>query len=194
MAFDVEAWNLEIKGYLTGAMLATKHVARAMVAKKLPGSVIYIPSDAAHQGEPGNSCYSAAKAGLLNFARAAAMEFARHGIRVNTVSPTCTEQNLWMYAQMLNVPRGPYNLSPDDFLQGIPLGRFCTTSDVANAVVFLASDESSFLTAVDIPLDGGARAKYWPWTPGKWSGITTERYLATMKRNRYGVLIDENDV
>jgi NAD(P)-dependent dehydrogenase (short-subunit alcohol dehydrogenase family) len=187
MNFDLAGWDLEMRGYLTGAMLATKHCARAMVGAKRPGTVIYVLSDAAHQGEPGNSCYCAAKAGLLNFARAAAMEFARHKIRVNSVSPTFMEQNFWMFpAEFMNPPRAANSVTADDFLQGIPLARFCTTSDVANAVIFLASDESSYLTAVDIPLDGGARAKYWPWTPGKHTGITSDSY-AKMTPNRYGV-------
>lgn len=191
--FDLEVWDLEMRGYLTGAMLATKHCARAMVGAKRPGTIIYVLSDAAYQGEPGNSCYCAAKAGLLNFARAAAMEFARHNIRVNSVSPTFMEQNFWMFPpEFMNPPqRAANSVTADDFLQGIPLARFCTTSDVANAVIFLASDESSYLTAVDIPLDGGARAKYWPWTPGKYTGITSESY-AKMKPNRYGVSADED--
>ena len=192
MNFDLEAWDVEMKGYLTGAMLATKHCARAMTAAGRPGSIIYVLSDAAHQGEPGNSCYCAAKAGLLNFARAAAMEFARYSIRVNSVSPTFMEQNFWMFPpEFMNPPREAYNLSADDFLQGIPLARFCKTSDVANAIVFLASDEASYLTAVDIPLDGGARAKYWPWTPGKHTGVTSAGY-ATMKPNRYGITEGNN--
>jgi 3-oxoacyl-[acyl-carrier protein] reductase len=83
-----------MKGYLTGAMLATRHTARAIVDKGIAGSIIYILSDAAHQGEAGNACYSAAKAGLLYFSRAAAMEFARRGIRLNSVSPNCMEHNL----------------------------------------------------------------------------------------------------
>ncbi|MGH7907256.1 MAG: SDR family NAD(P)-dependent oxidoreductase [Candidatus Binataceae bacterium] len=186
MNFDLDVWNLEMKGYLTGAMLATKHAARAMTANRA-GSIIYILSDAAHQGEPGNSCYCAAKAGALNFARAAAMEFAQYGVRVNSVSPTFMEQNYWMFPpEFLNPERGPYNLTADDFLQGIPLARMCTADDVANAVVFLASEESSYLTAVDIPLDGGAAAKYWPWTPGKFSGISSENYAAGLQKNRYG--------
>jgi NAD(P)-dependent dehydrogenase (short-subunit alcohol dehydrogenase family) len=193
MDFDLEVWNLEIEGYLTGAMLAAKHTARAMVSKPNPGSIMYILSDAAHQGEPGNSCYCAAKGGLLNFSRAAAMEFARHDIRVNSVSPTFMEQNYWMFPKAFLEPeRAPYNLTADDFLQGIPLARMCTTTDVANACVFLASDESAYLTAADIPLDGGARAKYWPWTPGKWTKVNSEQYVANLKKNRYGEPVDDD--
>jgi NAD(P)-dependent dehydrogenase (short-subunit alcohol dehydrogenase family) len=193
MDFDLTEWNREIEGYLTGAMLATKYTARAMVAKPNSGSIIYILSDAAHQGEPGNSCYCAAKAGLLNFSRAAAMEFARYGIRVNSVSPTFMEQNYWMFpSAFLNPERGPYNLNADDFLQGIPLARMCTAADVANACVFLASDESSYITAADIPLDGGARAKYWPWTPAKWTGINSEQYVKGIKKVRYGEPVEDD--
>jgi len=193
MDFELSAWNLEMEGYLTGAMLATKYSARAMVAKPNPGSIIYILSDAAHLGEPGNSCYCAAKGGLLNFSRAAAMEFARHDIRVNSVSPTFMEQNYWMFpAEFLSPERGPYNLTADDFLQGIPLARMCSAADVANACVFLASDESAYLTATDIPLDGGARAKYWPWAPGKWTGVNSEQYVAGIKKSRYGEPVDDD--
>jgi hypothetical protein len=91
----------------------------------------------------------------------------------------------------LDLQRGPYNLSVDDFIQGIALGRICTTTDVANAVIFLASEESSLLTAADIPLDGRARAKYWPWTAGKYTGVTTAQHVAKFKRNRYGVAMPD---
>jgi len=193
--FNLHDWEKQIKGYLTGGMLTTKHVARAMQERGVEGSLIHIISDAAHQGEAGNAGYSAAKGGLLNYARAAAMELARYRIRVNTISPTFNEHLLWTYPiEWLN-PRihGPYNLSADDFLQGIPLGRFCSATDIANAVVFLASDAASFLTGVDLPLDGGARAKYWPWQPGKWSGITTDQHIAQMKERCYGVSVEELD-
>jgi NAD(P)-dependent dehydrogenase (short-subunit alcohol dehydrogenase family) len=181
-------WNRMLKGYLTAGMLTTKHVARAMVEKQTPGSIIHIISDAGHQGEAGNSAYSAAKAGLLNFSRAAAAEFGRYGIRVNTISPTFIDHLFSIYLPGRFNPRihAPYSLTADDFLQGIPLGRFCTAMDVANAAVFLASEEASFITGTDLALDGGARSKYWPWMPGKWSGITTEEYLAHTVRHRYG--------
>ena len=193
--FNLHDWQKQLAGYLGGGMLTTKHVARSMQERGVAGSIIHIISDAGHQGEAGNAGYSAAKAGLLNYARAAAMELARYRIRVNTISPTFNEHLLWTYPLAWLNPRmhGPYNLTADDFLQGIPLGRFCTATDIANAAVFLASDASAFLTGVDLPLDGGARAKYWPWSPGKWSGVTTEKHIAQMKQRRYGIPIDELD-
>ncbi len=193
MDFNLHDWNRQLKGYLTGGMLTTKYTARAMVDKGVKGSIIHIISDAGHQGEAGNSGYSAAKAGLLNYCRAAAMELAEFGIRVNTISPTFMDHLFWQYpAKMLNPRiRGPHNMSADDFLQGIPLGRFCNARDIANTAVFLASDESAFITATDIPLDGGARGKYWPWQPGKHSGVNTEQVLETLQPHRFGDPVDD---
>lgn len=186
--FNLHDWNRQLKGYLTGGMLTTKYTARAMARGGNPGSIIHIISDAGHQGEAGNSGYSGAKGALLNYCRAAAMELAGHGIRVNTLSPTFMDHLFWQYpAKFLN-PRihGPYNLSADDFLQGIPLGRFCNAWDIAHAAVFLASDESGYITAADIPLDGGARGKYWPWQPGKHSGASTEKVLEKLVPHQFG--------
>lgn len=191
---NIHDWNRVIGGFLTGGMLMTKYTARAMVEKGKAGSIIHIISDAGHQGEAGNSGYSAAKGGLLNFARAAAMDLAHYRIRVNTISPTYIEHNLWRFGVEAATSRfrTRYRTTAEDFLRGIPLGRFCRATDVAYAAVFLASEESSFLTGVDLPLDGGARAKYWPWVPGKYDRITVEEYVKTVKPTRYGEPVDES--
>jgi NAD(P)-dependent dehydrogenase (short-subunit alcohol dehydrogenase family) len=184
-------WNRVIGSYLTGGMFMTKHAARAMVEKERAGAIIHIVSDAGHQGEPGNSGYSAAKAGLLNFARAAAMDLAPYGIRVNTISPTYIEHNLWRFGEGgWRTLRTRYRTTADDFLRGIPLGRFCRATDLAHAAVYLASDEASFVTGADLPLDGGARAKYWPWVPGEYTGITVEEYARSIQPTRYGEPVD----
>lgn len=182
---NIHDWNRVIKGYLTSAMLTTKYVAREMVEQKIAGSIIHIASDAAHQGEPGNCGYSAAKGGLVNFCRAAAMDLSQYGIRVNTISPTYIEHNIWRF-EMTPTLRRPFSSTGDDFLQGIPLGRFCRTSDVAYAAAFLASEESSFITGADLPLDGGARAKYWPWKPGEFRGTRLADYIENATPTRYG--------
>ena len=191
--YDLTGWDAQIKGYLTGGMLTTKYTARAMVAAGNPGSIIHVLSDAAHQGEAGNSGYSAAKAGLLNYSRAAAMELAEYRIRVNTLSPTFMDHLLWQYPVAAFSPPdpGPHGLTGDDFLQGIPLGRFCNAQDVADAALFLACDESTYITATDIPLDGGARAKYWPWQPGRHSGATLDRLLDDLQPHRFGDPADD---
>jgi NAD(P)-dependent dehydrogenase (short-subunit alcohol dehydrogenase family) len=183
-------WKRQIDGFLTGGMLVTKYVSKHMIDQGIRGSIIHICSDAALQGEPGNSGYSAAKAGLLNFARAAAMDLAYYGIRVNTISPTYIEHNMWRFGGVGSA-RTRLRVTTNDFLQGIPLGRFCRSTDLANTVVYLASEMSSFITAVDIPLDGGAGRKYWPWQPGIATGLTAEDYYANTPRTRYGEPVQE---
>jgi len=182
MDIALEDWNRQLSSYLTSAMLTTKYAARAM--GQSGGSIIHIASDAAHQGEPGNSGYSAAKAAVVNFSRAAAAELGPRGIRVNTISPTYIEHNIWKYG--ITEERTPFRATAEDFLKGIPLGRFCRASDVAYAAVFLASNESAFITGCDIPLDGGGRTKYWAWSPGNFSDVSVETYARKAKRQRFG--------
>ncbi|MHB8576336.1 MAG: SDR family NAD(P)-dependent oxidoreductase, partial [Dehalococcoidia bacterium] len=87
----LERWSRQIAVNLTGTFLCTKHVAGAMVALRRRGSIIVIVSTAGHQGQANNIGYSTSKSGLLNFTRAAAMDLARHGIRVNSLTPTATD-------------------------------------------------------------------------------------------------------
>ena len=187
---NVHDWKRELDGFLTGGMLITKYLSKHMIEKEIKGSIIHICSDAAHQGEPGNSGYSAAKGGLLMFARAAAMDLAYYGIRVNTISPTYIEHNMWRFGGV-GAGRSRLRVTSNDFLQGIPLGRFCRATDVGNAATFLASEMSSFITAVDIPLDGGAMRKYWAWQPAYATGLTAEDYYANTKRTKFGEDVED---
>ena len=91
LEMPVERWNRQIAVNLTGTFLCTKHVARLMVEQRRRGSIVVIVSTAGHQGQAGNIAYSTSKGGLLNFTRAAAMDLARHGIRVNSLTPTATD-------------------------------------------------------------------------------------------------------
>jgi hypothetical protein len=76
--------------------------------------------------------------------------------------------------------------SRDDYLKMIPLERFPRASDLAWAAVFLASDEASFLTGVDIPVDGGLRFKYPTWRPGDHTGVNAKDYARSIRLTRYG--------
>src|SRR5687767_3771236 len=91
LEMPLERWNRQIAVNLTGTFLCTKHVARLMVERQTRGSIIVIVSTAGHQGQAGNIGYCTSKSGLLNFTRAAAMDLARHRIRVNSLTPTATE-------------------------------------------------------------------------------------------------------
>jgi NAD(P)-dependent dehydrogenase (short-subunit alcohol dehydrogenase family) len=183
-------WNRQIEGFITGGMLTTKYTARAMIAAKRKGCIIHIISSAGHYGEAGNSGYSAAKAGLLNFARAAAMDLAHEGIRVNTVTPYFMEHNLHRFGPPSSF-RSRYTSTSEDFLKSIPMGRFPRASDLAYAAIFLASDEASFITGIDIPVDGGVRAKYPPWMPGEYTQVNINDYIRDNPPLRYGEPVED---
>src|SRR6266704_2160449 len=91
LEMPLDRWSRQIAVNLTGTFLCTKHVARLMVAQGRGGSIIVIISTAGHQGQAGNIAYSTTKSGLLNFTRAASMDLVKHGIRVNSLTPTATD-------------------------------------------------------------------------------------------------------
>lgn len=189
---DLKDWSEGLLSFPTAGMLTTKHGARAMIKCGRGGSIIHLLSTAAHFGEAGASCYTAAKAALMNLARSAAMDLAHDKIRVNTITPCGMEHNLWtiMRDETLNpdfvVPDRRSWYSRNDFLQNIPLERFPRASDLAWAAVFLASDESSFMTGADIPVDGGLRHKYPAWRPGAQTGVNIKDYVRDLRITEYG--------
>jgi NAD(P)-dependent dehydrogenase (short-subunit alcohol dehydrogenase family) len=149
---------------LSGAFLFTKAVSRAMVAGGAGGSIINVLSTAAWQGQPGNIGYCTGKSGLINFTRSVAMELAAEGIRVNGLTPTATmptDPDL-LRELATQTPAGDY---ANDFFGQMPMTRLPTPQDYVGAVVFLASDDSAMMTGSNLTIDGGATAKYWPWTP-----------------------------
>jgi len=166
LEMPLERWNRQIAVNLTGTFLCTKHVARAMVAGRRRGSIVVVVSTAGHQGQAGNIAYSTSKSGLLNFTRAAAMDLARHGIRVNSLTPTATDTDeaadravAWGRPRPEPRPRGL------DFAKMVPMGKLPSPHHYARAVAFLASDDAELITGTDLRVDAGAIAKYWPWIP-----------------------------
>lgn len=166
LEMPVERWTRQIAVNLTGTFLATKHVARLMVQQQRRGSIVVVVSTAGHQGQAGNIAYSTSKSGLLNFTRAAAMDLARHGIRVNSLTPTATDTEeaaertvSWGRPRPEPRPRGL------DFPKMVPMGKLPSPRHYARAVVFLVSDDAEMITGTDLRVDAGAIAKYWPWIP-----------------------------
>ena len=166
LEMPLERWNRQITVNLTGTFLCTKHVARVMVAGHRRGSIVVVVSTAGHQGQAGNIAYSTSKSGLLNFTRAAAMDLARHGIRVNSLTPTATDTEeaadravAWGRPRPEPRPRGL------DFAKMVPMGKLPSPRHYARAVAFLASDDAELITGTDLRVDAGAIAKYWPWIP-----------------------------
>lgn len=125
------------------------------VQKALPlltdkASIILTGSGAWQMGIPGFGTYSATKAALVSFVRSWTAELAGRGIRANVISPGPTE------TPMIHVgAKGSEEGTSEYFRKMIPMGRLGTADELASAAVFLASDESSFITGIDLPVDGG---------------------------------------
>jgi NAD(P)-dependent dehydrogenase (short-subunit alcohol dehydrogenase family) len=166
LEMELERWNRQLAVNLTGTFLSTKHVARLMVERGTRGSIVVIVSTAGHQGQAGNIGYCTSKSGLLNFTRAAAMDLVRFGIRVNSLTPTATDVE-----EGVERAAGWGRDRPEargrvlDFQRMLPMDRLPSPRHYAKAVVFLASDDAEMITGMDLRVDGGAIAKYWPWMP-----------------------------
>lgn len=138
--FDVAVWRQVLDVNLTGTMLGLQAAVAPMKAAG-GGSIINISSVEGMRGSPGLYGYVASKWGVRGVAKAAALELAPHSIRVNSVLPGLIRTRMTIAI-------------PDDFLQ-IPLGRGGKSAEVSAAVVFLASDESCYMTGADVVIDGG---------------------------------------
>ncbi len=128
-----------------------------LVNKLLPlmtgkGSIVLVGSGMHLMGIPGHTAYAATKAALRSYARTWAAEFKDRGIRVNTLSPGVTDTP--MLADQ-GAGMGDRDAVIKNYLSMIPLGRLGQAEEVANAAVFLASDQSSYVTGSDLMADGG---------------------------------------
>ena len=166
LEMPLERWSRQVAVNLTGTFLCTKHVGRLMVEQERRGSIIVIISTAGHQGQAGNIAYSTTKSGLLNFTRAAAMDLVKHGIRVNSLTPTATDTGEGDdRAVAWGRPRPDRPARLLDFAKLLPMDRLPSPRHYARACVFLASDDAEMITGADLRVDAGAIAKYWPWVP-----------------------------
>lgn len=163
-----EEFRQQIDVTTLGYFFWTRAVATSMIERNIPGSIICIASGVGWQGQPGNIGYSTVKAGVLNFTRAAAMDVAQYGIRVNSFTPTwTTPDDPEVLEEMRSHPQ-PERPAPKftiDFPAQMPMGRNPHPSDIVPAFIYLASDESMMVTGTDLTVDGGVRAKYWAYVP-----------------------------
>ncbi len=118
------------------------------------GSFIFNGSVHNYLGQPGVAAYAATKGGLVSMARSVAADLAPRKIRVNVVAPGATKTPIWKRGRVHATQEESQKLS-DFFSSTVPLGRWGEAEDVAKAVLFLASDDSSYINAVELMVDGG---------------------------------------
>lgn len=143
-------WDALYKSNLRHVYLCTQRIARGLVERRLAGSIISVTSIEGVRAAPGYATYAAAKAGVINYTKTAALELAPHGIRVNALAPDITLTEGIMHV----APPG----SEERFGLTVPMGRAGRVDEMAGAAVFLASDMSSYITGQTIHVDGGTHA------------------------------------
>jgi NAD(P)-dependent dehydrogenase (short-subunit alcohol dehydrogenase family) len=145
-----EDWNRSMAIHLNGTWLTVKHLVPSMV-KNGGGAIVNISSMQALLSLPGRAVYSAAKGAISALTRQLAVEYGPANIRVNAVMPGAILTGRKLQNQAADFKGDRLKLA----LKVYPLRRFGTPRDIANAVCFLASDEASWITGINLPVDGG---------------------------------------
>lgn len=145
------AWDRTIAVNLTGTFLMAQAVGRAMIAAGKAGRIINLASQAGSVAIDDHVAYCASKFGVIGVTKTLALEWGRHGITVNSVSPTVVLTDLGRKAW--DGPKG------EAMKALIPAGRFAEPHEIAAAVVFLASDEAAMINGADLLVDGGYTVK-----------------------------------
>jgi 3-oxoacyl-[acyl-carrier protein] reductase len=141
-----DSWDRVIATDLTGVFLCAQEAAKAMLKKRVAGRIVNITSVVGLMGNPGQTNYAAAKAGVVGFTKALAREIGSRGITVNAVAPGYIETTM---TDVLSEEQRKALVGQ------IVLGRLGTPDDVAAAVVFLASDAAAYVTGTTLNVSGG---------------------------------------
>lgn len=159
--FPAEKWRAVIEVNLVGYFLCAKHAARVMKAQR-SGVIIQINSKSGKKGSYKNSAYAASKFGGIGLTQSIALELAEYGVRVNAVCPgNLLDSPLWtqgpnslfkQYARKWGITEEEVR---QKYIDQVPMKRGCTYEDVCNVVVFLASDQASYMTGQAINVTGG---------------------------------------
>ena len=156
--FPAEKWRLVMNVNLFGYFLVAKHAARVMKAQE-SGVIIQINSKSGKKGSYKNSAYAASKFGGIGLTQSIALEMAEFGVRVNAVCPgNLLDSPLWvdsLYSQYAK----KWDITEEEvrqkYVDQVPMKRGCTYEDVCDVVIFLASDQSSYMTGQAINVTGG---------------------------------------
>lgn len=142
----VQDWDREIRLNYYGTLYCTRAIINTMIRQKY-GRIINIVSDTGRRGVPGYSIYGSTKAAINLFGKSLCLEVGQHGITVNAVSPGIVEAE----HSLLDIER----MGRKKLIAKTPIGRLARPRDVANAVLFLASDEADCITGETLSVNGG---------------------------------------
>jgi sorbitol-6-phosphate 2-dehydrogenase len=162
---DAEKWRAVMNVNLFGYFLVTKYACRIMKRQR-SGSIINISSKSGKRGSAANSAYAASKFGGIGHTQSVALEMASFNVRCNAVcpgnlldSPLWTDPEKGLFVQYLRAGKVAGAKSIEDvrqtYIDQVPMKRGCSYDDVCNAVVFLASDQSLYITGVALSVTGG---------------------------------------
>lgn len=149
MDVSLEEWNQLMGINVTGVFLGMKHTA-PLIAENGGGSIINASSIAGLVGSPGHIMYGASKGAVRTMTKDIAAEYSRYQVRVNSIHPG------YITTQMSEYASEQTGLSKEELDEGYPLGRMGNAKEVTDTVLFLASQESSFITGSEVTIDGGA--------------------------------------
>lgn len=174
----LEGWTRAVNVSGIGNFLNTKYVARHMCERGIKGVIVCIASSSGWQGTPGAIAYAFHKGGVINFVRAAAVELAPYGIRVNSFTPTMVNpDNPELIAARRASPRPsgigagqgdePWRRPVRSQIRTnmVPMGTTGTPTDIGHCIAWMCSDYARLITGADFVVDGGARAKNWSHIP-----------------------------
>jgi NAD(P)-dependent dehydrogenase (short-subunit alcohol dehydrogenase family) len=147
LEFSDEMWNRILDVNLRGTWYLVQEAARVMVAQGTGGAIAVTASTNAFQPEAGGLAYNTSKAGQVAVMHTAAMELAPHGIRVNAIAPGII--NTRLSAFVINHP-----VQSKEFLKRIPIGRFAEPEEMARPILWMCSDDASYLTGELLVVDG----------------------------------------
>jgi NAD(P)-dependent dehydrogenase (short-subunit alcohol dehydrogenase family) len=158
----VESWQRVVDIGLTGTFLMCQAVGRRLIDRGEGGSIVNISSLAGLHPYDGTGAYSTVKAGVVMLSRQLAVEWADQGIRVNSVCPGHILTPLTAYLQDPEIRRARS--------EATPLGRVGETTDVTRGILYLLSDEASYVTGTELVIDGGLANTVFPNLPGRTFG------------------------
>ncbi|WP_017547482.1 SDR family NAD(P)-dependent oxidoreductase [Salinicoccus carnicancri] len=142
---------------MNGVFLGLKHAIKQMIKQGTPGSIINTGSVDSFRGSPEQSAYSATKHAVVGLTKTAAVEAAGHNIRVNSIHPAPVDTPMMAHVEESRDKKNSASVR-EKFTSGIPLNRYADSSDIADLVLFLASDDSKFVTGSQYSIDGGMMA------------------------------------